>query len=95
MNRLTHGRSLWEFISAISFPHSVFLNKEGKLQGQNKGKIRTSILLGRILLSITLDHLDLQRKMAELKRANVMDKLSAIEAKLDELIHWMNERKSN
>ena len=26
---------------------------------------------------------------------NVMDKLSAIEAKLDELIHWMNERKSN
>ena len=26
---------------------------------------------------------------------SVMDRLSAIEAKLDELIHWMNERKSN
>ena len=32
---------------------------------------------------------------AEESRMNVMDKLSAIEAKLDELIHWMNERKSN
>ena len=32
---------------------------------------------------------------AEESKMNVMDKLSAIEAKLDELIHWMNERKSN
>ena len=32
---------------------------------------------------------------AEENRMNVMDRLSAIEAKLDELIHWMNERKSN
>ena len=32
---------------------------------------------------------------AEERKMNVMDKLSAIEAKLDELIHWMNERKSN
>ena len=32
---------------------------------------------------------------AEESEMNVMDKLSAIEAKLDELIHWMNERKSN
>ena len=32
---------------------------------------------------------------AEESGMNVMDKLSAIEAKLDELIHWMNERKSN
>ena len=32
---------------------------------------------------------------AEESRMNVIDKLSAIEAKLDELIHWMNERKSN
>ena len=32
---------------------------------------------------------------AEESGINVMDKLSAIEAKLDELIHWMNDRKSN
>ena len=32
---------------------------------------------------------------AEESKMNVMDKLSAIEAKLDELIHWMKERKSN
>ena len=32
---------------------------------------------------------------AEESEMNVMDKLSAVEAKLDELIHWMNERKSN
>ena len=32
---------------------------------------------------------------AEESGMNVMDKLSAIEAKLDELIHGMNERKSN
>ena len=32
---------------------------------------------------------------AEDRKMNVMDKLSAIEAKLDKLIHWMNERKSN
>ena len=32
---------------------------------------------------------------AEESKMIVMDKLSAIEAKLDELIHWMNERKSN
>ena len=32
---------------------------------------------------------------AEENRMNVMDRLSAIEAKLDELIHWINERKSN
>ena len=32
---------------------------------------------------------------AEESRMNVMDKLSAKEAKLDELIHWTNERKSN
>ena len=32
---------------------------------------------------------------AEESKMNVMDKLSAIEAKLDKLIHWMNERKSN
>ena len=32
---------------------------------------------------------------AEESKMTVMDKLSAIEAKLDELIHWMNERKSN
>ena len=32
---------------------------------------------------------------AEESKMNVMDKLSAIEAKLDELIHLMNERKSN
>ena len=32
---------------------------------------------------------------AKESKMNVMDKLSAIEAKLDELIHWMNERKSN
>ena len=32
---------------------------------------------------------------AEESGMNVMDKLLAIEAKLDELIHWMNERKSN
>ena len=32
---------------------------------------------------------------AEESKMNVMDKLSTIEAKLDELIHWMNERKSN
>ena len=31
---------------------------------------------------------------AEESGMNVMDKLSAIEAKLDELIHWTNERKS-
>ena len=28
-------------------------------------------------------------------RMNELNKLSAIEAKLDTLIHWMNERKSN
>ena len=32
---------------------------------------------------------------AEESEMNVMDKLSAVEAKLDELIHWMNEGKSN
>ena len=32
---------------------------------------------------------------AEESKMNVMDKLSAIEAKMDELIHWMNARKSN
>ena len=32
---------------------------------------------------------------AEESKMNVMDKLSAIEAKLDELIHSMNDRKSN
>ena len=32
---------------------------------------------------------------AEESKMNVMDKLSAIEAKLDELIHWMNKGKSN
>ena len=32
---------------------------------------------------------------AEESKMNVMDKLSAIEANLDELIHWMNDRKSN
>ena len=31
----------------------------------------------------------------EESKMNVMDKLSAIEAKLVELIHWINERKSN
>ena len=33
--------------------------------------------------------------IAEESKMNVMDKLSAIEAKLDELIHWMNKWKSN
>ena len=32
---------------------------------------------------------------AEESKMNVMNKLTAIEAKLDEFIHWMNERKSN
>ena len=32
---------------------------------------------------------------AEESKMNVTDKLSAIEAKLDELMNWMNERKSN
>ena len=32
---------------------------------------------------------------AEERKMNVMDKLAAIEAKLDELIHWMNKGKSN
>ena len=32
---------------------------------------------------------------AEESKMNVMDKLSAIEAKLDELIHWINKGKSN
>ena len=32
---------------------------------------------------------------AEESKMNGMDKLSAIEAKLDKLIHWMNDRKSN
>ena len=32
---------------------------------------------------------------AKESKINVMDKLSAIEAKLDKLIHWMNDRKSN
>ena len=32
---------------------------------------------------------------AEESGMNVLKKLSAIEAKLDELIHWMNKRKSN
>ena len=32
---------------------------------------------------------------AEESKMNVMNKLSAIEAKMDELIHWMNVRKSN
>ena len=32
---------------------------------------------------------------AEESKSNVMDKLSAIEAKLDELIYFMNDRKSN
>ena len=32
---------------------------------------------------------------AEENKMNVMDKLSVIEAKLDELIHWMNKGKSN
>ena len=32
---------------------------------------------------------------AEEIRMNELNKLSAIEAKLDTLIHWMNERKSN
>ena len=31
----------------------------------------------------------------EESKMNVMDKLSAIEAKLDKLMHWMNDRKSN
>ena len=55
-------------LRANSFPHSVFLNKEGKLQGQNKGKMRICILLGRILLNTTLDHLNLRGEMTELKR---------------------------
>ena len=32
---------------------------------------------------------------AEESKMNVMDKLLAIEAKLDELIQWMNDKKSN
>ena len=32
---------------------------------------------------------------AEESGMNDLNKLSAIEAKLDELIHWMNKRKSN
>ena len=32
---------------------------------------------------------------AEKSKIDVLDKLSAIETKLDELIHWMNKRKSN
>ena len=31
----------------------------------------------------------------EESRMNELNRLSAIEAKLDELIHWMNKRKSN
>ena len=31
----------------------------------------------------------------EESRMNELNRLSAIEAKLDELIHWMNNRKSN
>ena len=54
--------------SADSFPHSFFLNEEGKLLIPNNGKMRICILLGRILLNTTLDHLNLQGEMAELKR---------------------------
>ena len=32
---------------------------------------------------------------AEVNKINVMEKLSTIEAKLDELIHWMNDMRSN
>ena len=32
---------------------------------------------------------------AEKSKIDVLDKLPAIETKLDELIHWMNKRKSN
>ena len=32
---------------------------------------------------------------AEESRMNELNRLTAIEAKLDTLIHWMNERKSN
>ena len=32
---------------------------------------------------------------AEESKMNVIDKLTVVEAKLDELIHWINERKSN
>ena len=36
-----------------------------------------------------------RKDRAEESKMNVMDKLSVIEAKLDELIHWMNKGKSN
>ena len=36
-----------------------------------------------------------RKDRAEASKMNVKDKLSVIEAKLDELIHWMNKGKSN
>ena len=52
-------------------------------------EMRIGILLRGILLNTTLDHLDLREKCrTEERKMNVMDKLSVIEAKLDELILW-------
>ena len=96
MNLLTRGRILWELISENSFPHPLLLNKERKLnskQGEDENmytarkdpaeyNIRPFESLGR-------------NGRAEESGMNELNKLSAIEAKLDALIHWMNERKSN
>ena len=55
--------NMWEKLMGAYFskffPPPLLLNKEGKLQIPNKGKMRICILLGRILLNTTLDHLNL------------------------------------
>ena len=55
--------------AANSLSHPFRLNKEGKSLIPNMKEMRIGILFGGILLNTTLDHLDLQREMTELKRA--------------------------
>ena len=73
-NSLPHESvNTWEelmrLISTNSLPHPSILNKDWKRLIPNMGEMRIGILLGGILLNTTLDHPDLQREMAELKRA--------------------------
>ena len=79
------------------FPPSLTSEQSWEITNSKHGGDKNMYIAWKNLAEYNIGPSESSRRngRAEESRMNELNKFSAIEAKLDALIHWMNKRKSN
>ena len=84
------------YFGKFFMPSLPFVQRREIINSKHEGDVNRHIVWRELAeYNIRSSGSSERKDRAEESKMNVMDKLSVIEAKLDELIHLMNERKSN